>query len=144
MKAITRQDKIIQDLGLQNKATVHQFPVEIYGQPESVKYEGDGNTYNGYKHEAVILTGARHEETSDIHNTEALGVGLYWLVLEVKGKGKIKIRHQYYRDEEESLKLMSNPDSYKPPSIYEVLNKEADTTVDKLASSSSPSSATKK
>lgn len=82
--------QLTDSLSLRNPSSVLDFPVQIYGKTEKVSYGSGEDAYNGFIHNAVVLDGSEFPQTSDLHNTSELANGHYYVVIEIKGKGKIK------------------------------------------------------
>lgn len=95
-------------LGITSPVAVLGSLIEVYGEAQAVKYGEGKDSYEGYKHEVAILTGARHQPTSDLHAPKPMRLGIYNLCVEVLGKGKIKTKNHYVFNEQETAKLLKS------------------------------------
>ncbi len=119
---MNKYEQIIQHSGLAN-ATVSPYPVQVYGDTEKVSYGSGDDGYSGFKHSAVLHSDELFKETSDLHRPEKLENGIYWVVIQIHAKGKIKTSIHYVHDPVESIKANGRND-YKRPNIFEEIKNE--------------------
>lgn len=99
-------DDVKKMLDIENPVVISQYPIRVLKEGKKVKYEGDGSTYEGYKHSVVLLeTGDEFPPTADLHSTDSLRVGMYVLAIEIFPKGKIKTKNHYIFDDKATIKL---------------------------------------